>query len=1099
MKNVVIFLANLMFVFLIFSNSLKAQSFFDFNEQDIFLEPGVPLEGDLYIKLYLIALKPDSGTGGWTDADFDQFQTYLNEIYGGKNIFFNICFIEIKDSYWYDQIFDRNVLIQFISSNNLDFEDGIRGVVGVTGESGIEGESMGLLQKLFYASTDPMNAIHELGHSVGLLHPHDGAYSEDAPYYDINNDLQYGENADTTGDKVFDTPADRTPFSLTDNIFFDIDSCKFKNLDSLKDSKDHVYIDPEGYLVHNIMAYYNDPCRSLITPGQGIRIRGLISQIDEVLQTQKYKTVFTKDFFINALTNWINKDLVINGNVYLNNSRLNISNSLIYFTPGHKINVLAGTELLVSHSTLGGDLSSSCFASTGTTWEGIVCDYTNTVLTGTTLVELWYSNLENADCGIKTYGVNGISNLDLLITSSTFTGNRRALELINADGFIEILHSNFYYNRVGEANPLSHLVFNNSKAWISDCDIMNQNSSATGLTFYGIQSINSDLSVNSDNNIENWREGIYRGSGAAKIMSIVGTYFRNNKLTDLNSNRKYSNFLVLGNHFLNNTFKSADLKDLNTDLEIIGNNFESSKNGLTFKGYSPDSVQAYYYGNRFSDILYKGINFSNTDNVSHAPIFLCNNMNNAGNSADHILTTGGINPRQATKTINGQLASAGNIFTSLAQGHYNFTATAPGVLYYWKATNEEPKNYFGITLKKPDYDAICSANVFKDDPKDYDPGDGTTAIEEADWNDKTNEKDIVVTTINTSLDGGNTQVVITLINNANAANAEQVTQYLTGLGPWLSEEAAVAFTAQSGVFTGNQIVSVLGASPDVFANYIVNQFAFGPNSPLNANQQAQLRTAAAQTTERTRLLSVVDKLNAEINHTIAKAIHKITFTTDGSKNYCNLRMWTSRKGTFSSRLDLAELYFWEGNYNQSIDYLTDMLSDRTLTSVQINDVIQYRAIMTMLKSVYLDRRYEGTLTNAEKDALVNISNTGQLFSQDKARGILEYYYGYEFEELIPRAVEPGKFDKPAPESGDAIVNISPNPNNGSFEIEVIDWKSSLVVVQVYDMTGKTLFERKYETGIKKVHISRGVLQSGSYLYKVTSSDGRSGKGKILIE
>lgn len=1088
-----------MFVFLIFTNNLKTQSLFDFNEHDIFLEPGVPLEGDLYIKLYLIALKPSNGNGGWTDSDYDQFKTYLNNIYGSKNIYFNICFIEIKESFWYDQMFNENVLNHFISSNHLDFSDGIRGVVGVTGEPGIEGESMGLLQKLFYASTDPMNAIHELGHSVGLLHPHDGAYSEDAPYYDINNNLQYGENADTTGDKVFDTPADRTPFSLTDNIFFDVDSCIFKNLDSLKDSKDHVYIDPEGFLVNNIMAYYNDPCRSLITPGQGIRIRGLISQIGEVLQTQKYIDVFTKDFYINSPTGWINKKMVINGNIYLNNFSLNISDSKIFFTPGHKINMLPGTDLSVGNSLLGVDSYSSCYPTSGSTWQGIICDYTNTALIGSSNIDLFRSKIENAECGIQTIGVNGTNKLDISIRNSLFTGNRRALELISTEGFIGINYSQFYYNRTDEPNPKAHLVFDFSNAWIEGCDIRNQTSNATGQEFFGIKSINSDIFIDETTYINNWSTGIYRGKGEARTMTVMDSYFSNNRVADVSSFRKFSNFSVYENEFKNNAQNCLDLKDKNTNVEIIGNKFESIKNGIVFNGYSPKDAQSYYYGNLFKNLSNKGIFFTNSDPESPKPIFLCNKLENAGSSGDHISTFGGINPAQATITGGGDIASAGNTFATLPQGKYNFKATAPRVLYYWKAPNEEPKNYFGITPKKPDYDAVCSDNVFNDDPKDYDPGDGTTSKEEADWNDKTNEKDHVVTTINTNLDGGNTQVVITLINNANSSNAAQVTQFLTELGPWLSEEAAVAFTAQSGVFTGNQIVTILGASPDVFANYTVSQFAFGPNSPLNANQQAQLRTAATQTTERTRLLAVVDKLDAEINHTIAKAIHKITFTTDGSKNYNNLRMWTARKSTFSSRLDIAELYFREGNYNQSIDYLTNMLSDRTLINAQINDVIQYRTIMTMLKSVYLDHRYEGTLTNPEKDDLLNIANTGQIFSMDKARGILEYYYGYEFEELINREAELQKFDGPAEEKNEAIVIVSPNPSKGVFEIGLKDDNGSIRIIQIFDRVGKMVFDKNYETEVKTVTVKMDAPKAGTYIFKVITSGGKTGSGNLVIE
>ena len=155
--------------------------------------------------------------------------------------------------------------------------------------------------------------------------------------------------------------------------------------------------------------------------------------------------------------------------------------------------------------------------------------------------------------------------------------------------------------------------------------------------------------------------------------------------------------------------------------------------------------------------------------------------------------------------------------------------------------------------------------------------------------------------------------------------------------------------------------------------------------------------------------------------------------------------------------------------------------------------------MTMLKSVYLDHRYEGTLTNPEKDDLLNIANTGQIFSMDKARGILEYYYGYEFEELINREAELQKFDGPAEEKNEAIVIVSPNPSKGVFEIGLKDDNGSIRIIQIFDRVGKMVFDKNYETEVKTVTVKMDAPKAGTYIFKVITSGGKTGSGNLVIE
>lgn len=1106
MKHLLILLTTLHFFTV---GSIKANNNYNNNLKEVTYTNNLMTQSfPKYYQLYLIIVRDANGNGGWTNENLSNLESELQNVYGSKEIYFNLCITEIHDSYWYYNGVSQGYAESFLNTFKLNYSDGIKGILVKGG-----GWSANDHTKRFSADDVP-TALHELGHCLGLLHtwehPSSGqpVCGELAPKKNADGTWTWGANATFTGDLVEDTPADLTRLYSDCPISGQVQfvGCVLSNPLEILDAVGTEYTDvPDpsnpslNYLGHNIMTYNTNDCRKLITPGQAQRIKEWVElNRPEIQRNGAVTKVYKKNFYISNDIRWENEEIIIDGDLFIvGNGRLTLSKCTVYFTPGHKIQIVPGTELSIAHSTIDVDYSTSCFnISSGDTWEGIVVDYTNANQnSGTPLIDIYDSYLKNADIAISTFGLpdGGINNLDLVVLDGKFVDNKQSIQLKNAEGIIEISLSKFTYNRY-EDEPKAQLKFDYSTLWIADSEIINT-SNSTSIQFSGIETYNSNV-LCSENLFEHWSHGVYRGWGAGSTMTLFNNNFKNNYSSHLKTANRYSNFIVLKNHFLENFGGiGIDISDAYTDLEILNNFFDDSDIGIKFSGVAGN--QCYFSHNDFTKMRFSAIDFLNFS-YNYSPIFLCSKFNDGG-SVDHILTSGGINYEQATITKEGSLASAGNIFAGLSQGHYNFKADVEGVKYYWIAPNEEPKNYLTIIPTTADYEAVCPDNIFNDGPNDYEPGDGVTTKEEEDWRVKKDKQDSIITFIDFHIDGGDSVTVISVINDVVATNTDQVSGYLTELGPWLSENAALAFITNSGMFTGSQIVSVLAASPDVFANNTISQFAFGPNSPLNTNQQAQLKAATQRTTERTKLKAQVDKLDAEINHTIAKAIHKITFTSNGRKNYDNLRMWTARKATFSSRLDIAELYFRERNYNQCIAYLSDMLGDRKLSKSQINDVIQYRTIMTMLKTVYLDRRYEGNLTNAEKDILFSIANSGQTFSMDKARGILEYYYGYEFDEMRPRAMEPKKFTSPATEPDDAIVNISPNPNHGSFEIVVKDDKALLLGVQIYDLTGKIVYEKKYETGSQKVTVSIDGYQNGTYLYSVWTSDGQTGNGKIIIE
>jgi len=76
------------------------------------------------------------------------------------------------------------------------------------------------------------------------------------------------------------------------------------------------------------------------------------------------------------------------------------------------------------------------------------------------------------------------------------------------------------------------------------------------------------------------------------------------------------------------------------------------------------------------------------------------------------------------------------------------------------------------------------------------------------------------------------------------------------------------------------------------------------------------------------------------------------------------------------------------------------------------------------------------------------------------------------------------------------VSVSPNPANGSFDIQVSESKYEYALV-LLDLKGKSVMELPMIRPITSVDISS--LSKGLYLYKVVRSDGALVTGKLVVQ
>lgn len=162
MKHLLILLTTLHFFTV---GSIKANNNYNNNLKEVTYTNNLMTQSfPKYYQLYLIIVRDANGNGGWTNENLSNLESELQNVYGSKEIYFNLCITEIHDSYWYYNGVSQGDAESFLNTFKLNYSDGIKGILVKGG-----GWSANDHTKRFGAD-NVSTALHELGHCLGLLH-----------------------------------------------------------------------------------------------------------------------------------------------------------------------------------------------------------------------------------------------------------------------------------------------------------------------------------------------------------------------------------------------------------------------------------------------------------------------------------------------------------------------------------------------------------------------------------------------------------------------------------------------------------------------------------------------------------------------------------------------------------------------------------------------------------------------------------------------------------------------------------------------------------------------------------------------------------------
>ena len=92
-------------------------------------------------------------------------------------------------------------------------------------------------------------------------------------------------------------------------------------------------------------------------------------------------------------------------------------------------------------------------------------------------------------------------------------------------------------------------------------------------------------------------------------------------------------------------------------------------------------------------------------------------------------------------------------------------------------------------------------------------------------------------------------------------------------------------------------------------------------------------------------------------------------------------------------------------------------------------------------------------------------------------GFLQHSFSYELRDASVTSV--GNIAKE-----EIAVSVYPNPMSKSTRFEVLDGTHETLTLQVYDMTGRSIYAQTVQQGTNQIQFNRGDIPAGMYFYQI---------------
>ena len=216
------------------------------------------------------------GNVGPFEANIQNNVDTLNAYFAPIGVSFEVCEYKIIDNFQYNILDDFNLWnemqVKFHEENRINvffvqeilwvpFDCGFTSFGGIT-----DPDAGGIIMKKGCTLAGSKALTHEMGHFFGLLDT----------FQDNGAELVNGDNCESEGDLICDTPADPYTLGVTLNLYLDLAiPCRF--IFSGTDANGEFYTPDVG----NMMSYYPDNCRCGFSYQQYVNMANLYLNAEE--------------------------------------------------------------------------------------------------------------------------------------------------------------------------------------------------------------------------------------------------------------------------------------------------------------------------------------------------------------------------------------------------------------------------------------------------------------------------------------------------------------------------------------------------------------------------------------------------------------------------------------------------------------------------------------------------------------------------------------------------------------------------------------------------------------------------------------------------
>jgi hypothetical protein len=706
-------------------------------------------------------------------------------------------------------------------------------------------------------------------------------------------------------------------------------------------------------------------------------------------------------------------------------------------------------------------------------------------------------------------------------TDSRFINNKRSVAFINYpsnDNLSFFNNCEFTLNSsYSAANGfLGHVTMWNVRGVdIQDCDFRNQ---ATGLTDkkYGIYTIDANFEAHTNCTFDGFNTGVY--STNASTVNIIkvdqGTFSNdamgiyigslNNAILTRNTMQQVGTYKTSSLSFGVFIENSTGFKVEENSMTGANQNIVPVPTGIVVSG----AGNAYnrLYKNTFAS-LHTGIK-AEGDNVNENSAttlgleFLCNsNSNNVGYDF-HVVGLSGNNNLGVKQYQGGSASPTGNTFTT-SGNLYDFINTGDYAMRHYRSTssvNQNPNPIFGITNDLASGINGCASMLTMSMMS-------TQQISTLENSFLSNQKTLEQKDKEhkAKLDAGNTLKWKDQIAKVNSNTAKGLETELMAASPWVSGETFLEVLAKKSQFSANFSEKLIKDNPALMRNVEV---VSGLKKELGeTTTQSLVDFSESASDERISLENELAELSFEKESTAQKLINHYQFTQPLQIE--SLRNWLTKKGTLYDHYQVVESYLHENKPLEAQKALKEVKNKLKLSSREESEFLDYSDLLEVKVNAMKNKRDISSLNEMEVAALVVIADRYQGRAGVQARGILNFFYGYNYlpkssktEISTPQAAQLEQLNKEKSNNLGITQHVRafPNPANQevTFQYDCKFDDCNKPVLSLYNLSGTLIQTFSLDGNQGEVKWNTSKITPGLYIYQFRNEKGLLGSGRISI-